>query len=40
MENYGYRLLRLNKFNLQPEQKGETKKDVLDRLLRNALSVE
>jgi hypothetical protein len=28
--------LRLNKFNLRPEQKGETKTDVLDRLLRKA----
>ena len=35
LESYGYRFLRLNKFNLRPEQKGETKTDVLDRLLRN-----
>ncbi|MBW1767516.1 MAG: hypothetical protein JRJ65_10755 [Deltaproteobacteria bacterium] len=34
LESYGYRFLRLNKFNLRPEQKGETKTDVLDRLLR------
>jgi len=38
LESYGYRFLRLNKFNLQPEQKGETKKDVLDRFLNNAFA--
>jgi hypothetical protein len=32
--------LRLNKFNLRPEQEGETKKDVLDRFLRKAFAVE
>jgi hypothetical protein len=32
--------LRLNKFNLRPEQESETKGDVLDRLLRKALAVE
>ena len=36
LESYGYRFLRLNKFNLRPEQKGETKTDVLDRFLRKA----
>ena len=36
LESYGYRFLRLNKFNLKPEQKGETKMDVLDRFLRKA----
>ena len=40
LESYGYRFLRLNKFNLRPEQKGETKGDVLDRLLRKAFVVE
>jgi len=40
LESYGYRFLRLNKFNLRPEQKGETKTDVLDRLLRKAFAVE
>ena len=40
LESYGYRFLRLNKFNLRPEQKGETKTDVLDRLLRKAFYVE
>ena len=36
LESYGYRFLRLNKFNLRPEQDGETKTDVLDRFLRKA----
>jgi hypothetical protein len=36
----GYRFLRLNKFNLRPGQKDETKGDVLDRLLRKAFAVE
>jgi very-short-patch-repair endonuclease len=40
LESYGYRFLRLNKFNLRPEQKGETKGDVLDRLLRKTFAVE
>ena len=40
LESYGYRFLRLNKFNLQPEQDGETKKDVLDRFLRKAFVAE
>jgi hypothetical protein len=40
LESYGYRFLRLNKFNLPPEQEGETKKDVLDRFLSKALAVE
>lgn len=34
LESYGYRFLRLNKFNLRPEQVSETKTDVLNRLLR------
>ena len=38
LESYGYRFLRLNKFNLRPEQEGETKKDVLDRFLRKAFA--
>ena len=29
LESYGYRFLRLNKFNLRPEQDGETKNDIL-----------
>ena len=40
LESYGYCFLRLNKFNLRPEQDGETKTDVLDRLLRKAFDVE
>jgi len=36
LESYGYRFLRLNKFNLRPEQDGETKTDVLDRFLTKA----
>jgi very-short-patch-repair endonuclease len=38
LESYGYRFLRLNKFNLQPEQKGETRVEVLDRLLQKAFA--
>ena len=40
LESYGYRFLRLNKFNLRPEQDGETKMDVLDRYLRNAFDAD
>ncbi|MBW1704052.1 MAG: AAA family ATPase [Deltaproteobacteria bacterium] len=40
LESYGYRFLRLNKFNLRPEQKGETRTDVLDRLLRQEFASE
>jgi hypothetical protein len=40
LESYGYRFLRLNKFNLRPEQEGETKADVLDRFLRKTFAVE
>ena len=40
LESYGYRFLRLNKFNLRPEHDGETKTDVLDRFLRKAFAVE
>jgi very-short-patch-repair endonuclease len=40
LESYGYRFLRLNKFNLQPAQKGETRGDVLDRLLTQAFTTE
>jgi len=40
LESYGYRFLRLNKFNLRPEQKEETKTGVLDRLLRKAFAGE
>ena len=40
LESYGYRFLRLNKFNLLLEQDSETKTDVLDRFLRKAFAVE
>ncbi|NIA11711.1 MAG: hypothetical protein GWP10_18810, partial [Nitrospiraceae bacterium] len=40
LESYGYRFLRLNKFNLRPEQKDETRTDVLNRLLRKTFAVE
>lgn len=33
LENYGYHFLRLNKFNLRPQNTGETEVDVLNRLL-------
>jgi len=35
LESYGYRFLRINKFTLLPENKNETKIDVLNRLLVN-----
>ena len=38
LESYGYRFLRLNKFNLRPGREGETKADVLDRFLRKAFA--
>jgi len=40
LQSYGYRFLRLNKFNLRPGQEGETRGDVLDRFLSNAFAVE
>ena len=40
LESYGYRFLRLNKFNLRPEQAGETKTDVLDGFLRKMFVAE
>ena len=36
LESYGYRFLRLNKFNLRPEKSGETSINVLDRMLTSA----
>jgi very-short-patch-repair endonuclease len=33
LESYGYRFLRLHKFNLHPDKAGETSVDVLNRLL-------
>lgn len=40
LESYGYRFLRLNKFNLRSEQAGETKTDVLDKLLKQTFATE
>lgn len=39
LESYGYRFLRLNKFNLRPEHQGETSVDMLDRLLAKSFNV-
>ncbi len=33
LESYGYRFLRINKFNLRPQTPGQTEKDVLNQLL-------
>jgi len=33
LESYGYRFLRINKFNLRPQTQGQTEKDVLNNLL-------
>jgi len=38
LESYGYRFLRINKFNLRPEQPGQTEADVLDGLLTRAFA--
>ena len=38
LESYGYLFLRINKFNLRPEQPGQTEVDVLDRLLTQAFA--
>ena len=40
LESYGYSFLRINKFSLLPEQKGESRVDVLNRLLRKAFAAE
>ena len=37
LESYGYSFLRLNKFNLRPQNEGETEIDVLDKLLKDRL---
>ncbi len=37
LESYGYRFLRINYFTLIPEQKGENRVNVLDRLLKERL---
>ena len=33
LESFGYKFLRINKFTLTPEKKGENKVDVLNTLL-------
>jgi very-short-patch-repair endonuclease len=33
LESYGYRFLRINKFNLRPQTQGHTERDVLNQLL-------
>ena len=33
LESYGYRFLRINKFNLRPQTQGQTEKEVLNQLL-------
>ena len=37
LESYGYRFLRINKFNLRPQTKEQTETDVLNRLLEEKL---
>ena len=36
LESYGYRFLRINKFNLRPQNQGHTEADVLNHLLEKA----
>jgi very-short-patch-repair endonuclease len=38
LESYGYKFLRINKFNILPSEKGETKVDVLNKLLYESFS--
>ena len=40
LETYGYRFLRINKFTLRPEKEGESRTDVLNRLITRAFTVE
>jgi very-short-patch-repair endonuclease len=37
LESYGYRFLRINKFNLRPKSKGQTEAEVLNELLEEKL---
>ena len=37
LESYGYRFLRINKFNLRPKSKGQTEVEVLNELLKEKL---
>lgn len=38
LESYGYRFLRINKFNLRPQTQGQTEKDVLNQLLADSFT--
>ncbi|KAF0159362.1 MAG: superfamily I DNA and RNA helicase and helicase subunit [Syntrophaceae bacterium] len=38
LESYGYRFLRINKFNLRPQTQGQTEKDVLNQLLQESFN--
>ncbi|MBW6484996.1 MAG: AAA family ATPase [Syntrophobacterales bacterium] len=38
LESYGYRFLRINKFNLRPQMPGQTEVDVLDQLLKESFT--
>ena len=40
LESYGYRFLRLNKFNMRPEQAGETTTKRLEKFLSKSFAVE
>ncbi len=39
LESYGYRFLRINKFNLKPEHKEESRIDVLNRMLEKSFNI-
>jgi len=38
LESYGYKFLRINKFNILPSKDGETKVDVLNKLLQESFN--
>lgn len=39
LESYGYKFLRINKFNLRPEKEGETKINVLNKLVSSKFNI-
>jgi very-short-patch-repair endonuclease len=39
LESYGYRFLRINKFNLRPQKTEQTEVDVLNQLLTESFSI-
>jgi len=39
LESYGYRFLRINKFNLRPQTQGQTEVDVLNCLLEKTIDL-